>query len=91
MDKYTLIVESINLLEERRKPRKKPAFYYYRLKNLEKDLKVKYKKGLELERNERDGTKKFKIRLKNQRLKARIDQIHYQIIDKKRLKNLQTY
>ena len=54
-------------------------------------MKVKYKKGLELERNERDGTKKFKIRLKNQRLKARIDQIHYQIIDKKRLKNLQTY
>ena len=88
MNNFALISESINLLEERRKPRKKPAFYYNRLKNQERDLRLKYKKSLEDERAERDSKAKFAKKIKNQRAKAKLDQIRLQMITKKKIKNM---
>ena len=85
------IFEQILLEKEKRKRRKQPTFYYYRLKVREKDLMKKYKDAQAAEKKEKDPKKRFARHINVQAYKNRIDQNRIQQNIKKKVKNLKSF
>jgi len=67
------IFEKVLLEKEKRRKRKHPVFYYFRLRKREKDLVRRYRAARDAERKEKDPKKRAIRRIRVLSYKNRLD------------------